>query len=241
MTTVDGEGTASRLSSLFVQYTGEEDPVSRGDIEPRDGSKPDRLPRSPVPTDDQRTRWRDLGPERFHDAEYQRYARSFRSTESLREAGRRGYAETARKYGADFAADRLADWARAHPEKASREERAMVDLLSELGQEADRDYQRQYKVAPRTYVDFAWPEQGKIVEVYGSIHTSRFGDLDGTRAEDDARRVERIEALGWEVKIVAGRDVLRREYLEATREEIRDFLDATGQRERPPALERAGG
>ncbi|HET8630260.1 MAG TPA: DUF559 domain-containing protein, partial [Thermomicrobiales bacterium] len=182
----------------------------------------------------------ELGPARFHDAAYQRYAQSFRDRASLREAGRRGYAETARKYGPDFAADRFADWARAHPERASREERAMVELLRELGQEADRDYRRQYKVAPRTYVDFAWPEERKVIEVYGGIHAARFGDPDGTRAEDDARRVARIEALGWEVEIVTSRDVLRREHLPATRERVRAFL-AAGARERRPARTKVGG
>ncbi len=55
-------------------------------------------------TDEQRERWKELGKERFGDPEYQRWAQSHRSRESLREAGRLGYAETARRYGADFAA-----------------------------------------------------------------------------------------------------------------------------------------
>ncbi len=86
--------------------------------------RPERQPMEA--TDEQRERWHELGTERFQDPEYQRWAQSHRSTESLREAGRLGYAETARRYGQDFADEFAANYRREHP---SEPERRMMELL----------------------------------------------------------------------------------------------------------------
>ncbi len=89
--------------------------------------KPDRRPLEA--TEEQRERWRELGKERFGDPEYQRWVQSHRSTESLREAGRLGYAETARRYGADFADRFAAQWRLDNP---TQPEKRMMELLGEL-------------------------------------------------------------------------------------------------------------
>lgn len=96
----------------------------------------------------------------------------------------------------------------------------MIALLAELGQHQD-DYQREHKVAPRTYVDFAWPDR-QAIEVYGAVHFGRF-DPDGTRAAYDAAREARIRDLGWLLLVVTADD-LRPMQREATRERVAAFL-----------------
>ena len=50
----------------------------------------------------------------------------------------------------------------------------MTALLGELGKQEGRDYQREYKVAPGVYADFAVPERKLAVEVHGSAHEAAF-------------------------------------------------------------------
>ena len=68
------------------------------------------------------------------------------------------------------------------------------------------DYRREHKVAPSTHVDFAWPEQRKVLEVYGGVHRVLAFDQDGLRAAREAAREERIRAAGWELLTVTDRD-----------------------------------
>jgi hypothetical protein len=210
--------------------------MSRGGDDGRAADGPSRiLPLTPA----QQARLAALGPrERFSDAEFQRWAQSHRNPQSLAASGRAGWqamvdahgraalaaagklgwAATVRRYGADFAFDRAAQTRRERP---SGPERSMIALLASLGQRQEEDYLREHKVAPRTYVDFAWPDR-QAIEVYGAVHFGRF-DPDGTRALYDAAREARIRDLGWSLLIVAADD-LRPARREATRARVEAFL-----------------
>ena len=57
---------------------------------------------------------------------------------------------------------------------------ALFDRLNKEKLSALNEFKRrEHKVAPRTYVDFAWPDR-RAIEVYGAVHFGRF-DPDGTR------------------------------------------------------------
>ena len=191
---------------------------------------------------EQRERFRSLGADRFKDHDHQQWARSHRTKESLRaggragwaamveihgreilsRAGKLGWAATVAKHGEEFAWDRAAETRRERP---TAPERAMIALLGELGQREHIDYQREYKVAPRTHVDFAWPDQGRAaIEVYGGVHFGPF-DADGARAAYDSARVARIEDLGWHVFVVTSIE-LQAVNRDATRDHLRAFLQA---------------
>lgn len=176
-------------------------------------------------TAEQRTIWRDLGVAKFQDRDYQRYAQSFRTTESLRESGRHGYQETARRYGRDFASELLASHRREQP---TRPEREMIGLLGELGKQEGRDYQREFKVAPGVYADFAWPERKLAIEVHGSAHQSAWFLAQGIEVREE-RRSAVYDEQGWTVRIVTDRDLTQGR--EHTRAWMRDALTpARGKR-----------
>ncbi len=182
--------------------------------------------RQPLPaTEEQRAAWREMGAARFRDPDHQRYAQSHRSTESLRDAGRHGYQATAERYGRDFASDLLANHRRAQP---TRPEREMVGLLKELGAEEGRDYQREYKVSPGMYADFAIPDRKLAIEVHGGAHQAAFFLAKGME-ERESRRTETYTRAGWAVQVVTDRDL--REGREETRARIRETIaGATGSR-----------
>ncbi len=170
-------------------------------------------------TAEERARFKALGPARFTDPAYQRYVQSFRTHQSLSEAGRKGYDVTLARYGPDVVLDRVADWRRDHP---SREEERLHTVLAYIGVDP---YKTEYRVAPlRVWADVAWPERGQIIEVYGGVHFGPLFDPEGTIAAHDRERKERIEAQGWEVLVVTDED-LRRENLPGTIAVIREFLD----------------
>jgi very-short-patch-repair endonuclease len=191
----------------------------------RGARAPNTLRQPLVASDEQRAAWRALGREKFRDPDHQRYAQSHRSTESLREAGKHGYQETARRYGRDFASDLLANHRREQP---TRPEREMVGLLSELGVQEGRDYQREHKVAPGVYADFAWPERKVAVEVHGGAHQAAFF-LERGMPEREERRTAAYTREGWTVHVVTDR--VLREGREDTRARMRETLAAsTGSR-----------
>jgi len=64
-----------------------------------------------------------------------------------------------------------------------------------------------------------------IVEVYGAIHSREFFSRGGARESDDARRIGRIEALGWEVLVIDYR-ALSQEHWVTTVERVAAFLEA---------------
>jgi len=182
--------------------------------------------RQPLPaTEEQQAAWRALGREKFKDPDHQRYAQSHRSTESLREAGKHGYQATAERYGREFASDLLATHRREQP---TRPEREMVGLLKELGAEEGRDYQREYKVSPGMYADFAIPERKLAIEVHGGAHQAAFFLEKGMEAREE-RRAETYARAGWTVQVVTDREL--REGREGTRARIRETLAVvTGSR-----------
>ncbi len=185
--------------------------------------KPERQPIEA--TEEQRERWQGMGKDRFGDPEYQRWAQSHRSTESLREAGRLGYAETARRYGADFADRFAAQWRLDNP---TQPERRMMELLGELGFQEGRDYEREAQVGGRR-VDFAFHERKVAIEVYGGVHDElfheRFGSVE-SGAEQDDRHNEDVQGAGYWL-MIAWRRELQGEELPGKRDEIRGILDDT--------------
>ena len=197
-----------------------------GDWGDERGKQAVRTARQPLAaTEEQRAAWREMGREKFKDPDHQRFAQSHRSAESLRDAGRHGYQATAERYGRDFASDLLANHRREQP---TRPEREMVGLLKELGVEEGRDYQREYKVSPGMYADFAIPERKLAIEVHGGAHQAAFFLAKGME-ERESRRTETYARAGWAVQVVTDRDL--REGREETRARIRETIaGATGSR-----------
>ncbi len=182
--------------------------------------KPERQPVEA--TDEQRERWQEIGKEKFQDPEYQRWAQSHRSRESLQEAGRLGYAETARRYGPDFANEFAASYRREHP---SEPEKRMMELLGELGFLEGRDYEREARVGGRR-VDFAFHDRQLAIEVYGGVHEQRFRErfnLEQRAGEEDKRHIEDVQGAGYRL-MIAWRRELDEESLAQKREEIRGML-----------------
>jgi len=148
--------------------------------------------------------------------------------EHFREIGKLGFAATVERYGREFAHDKAAASREAHPERASHDEQRVMKMLAELGQGdllagEQVDYQREFKVAPNTHVDFAWPAEGKALEVYGGIHRVLAFDHDGLRGDREAAREERIRTAGWDLLIVTDRDLTARNWA-VTSDRVAAFL-----------------
>jgi very-short-patch-repair endonuclease len=190
------------------------------------GEREPSTPRQPLQvTEEQREAWRTMGREKFKDPDHQRYAQSYRSTESLQEAGRYGYQATAARYGREYASDLLATHRREQP---TRPEREMQGLLKELGAEEGRDYQREYKVSPGMYADFAIPERKLAIEVHGGAHQAAFFLEKGIEARE-TRRAETYARAGWTVQVITDWDL--REGRDETRARMRETLAvSTGSR-----------
>jgi hypothetical protein len=97
--------------------------------------------------------------------------------EHFREIGRLGYAVTAARYGAEFAQEKAAATRRAYPERASHDEQRMMQLLAALDQgdllaSEPVLYAREHRVAPRIYVDFAWPAQERAIVRWNLLEMS---------------------------------------------------------------------
>jgi len=129
--------------------------------------------------------------------------------------------EEARRYREERQTDLLAHWRLTHPTIA---EQQMVAALAAAGERYGVDYEREFKIAPCLHVDFAFPEDRLIVEMYGGIHSREFFSRGGARESDDARRIGRIKALGWEVLVIDYR-ALSQERWAATVERVAAFLE----------------
>jgi len=129
--------------------------------------------------------------------------------------------EEARRYREERQTDLLAQWRLTHPTIA---EQQMVAALAAAGERYGVDYEREFKIAPCLHADFAFPEDRLIVEMYGGIHSREFFSRGGARESDDARRIGRIEALGWEVLVIDYR-ALSQERWAATVERVAAFLE----------------
>ncbi len=129
--------------------------------------------------------------------------------------------EEARRYREERQTDLLAHWRLTHPTIA---EQQMVAALAAAGERYGVDYEREFKIAPCLHVDFAFPEDRLIVEMYGGIHSREFFSRGGARESDDARRIGRIKALGWEVLVIDYR-ALSQERWAATVDRVAAFLE----------------
>ncbi len=222
------------------------EPMGRGDEDARVESGIQAVFKDPSsrplePTDDTKARWEALGKDRNRDPEYMRYLQSRRSPESLAESGREGFRTTSEKYGYDAAMEYAARFWREHPERASEPERDMVELLRRLGQEprteqnGGGDYERIYKGAPGVWVDNAWPEERKAIEVWGGVHTREFRErVAPEKVEEaekrDAQRLEMLQERGWTIKVVMAHE-LKGDRTDETERHVRNFLDPNTGRE----------
>lgn len=115
-------------------------------------------------------------------------------------------------------------------------EQRMLGLLAELGERYRLDYQREYTVRDEandwyvTHVDFAWPKEQLVIEVYGGVHRDSFFDPTGTRAEDDRQRIDDVQACGWRVLIVHDTELTRKRW-RGTVAKVAAFLDKGRGRE----------
>jgi len=109
-------------------------------------------------------------------------------------------------------------------------EQRMMGLLSELGERNRIDFQREYSIRDEpndwyvTHVDFAWPADRLVIEVYGGVHRERFFDPKGTRDQEDADRIADVKACGWRVLIVHDTELARTRW-PATVVKVETFLD----------------
>ncbi len=209
--------------------------MDRGDNERQERQEPERSAvterRPSLPDRGDLERWNKLpATERFHDPGFQRYAQSFRSRESLSEAGKEGYSVTVGRYGKEYLHDRMADKRREREEPRSRAERRTVRMLGGIGEREDRSeyggaggtYRREHKVGPSRHADFGWPDKHKAIEVWGGVHTQQFFVSQDRVREANQRQIERAKAAGWQLMIVTDKE-LTRDRWDETRERVRRF------------------
>jgi len=133
-------------------------------------------------------------------------------------------AEAARLHEARM--DSNATWRLAHP---TVPEQQTMGLLAELGERYRADFQREHKITAAdgsyvTHVDFAWPADRLVLQMYGEVHYGAYFNRDGQRSADDARMVQRVESAGWEVLVVRD-DELTRERWARTVDRVGAWLE----------------
>jgi very-short-patch-repair endonuclease len=108
------------------------------------------------------------------------------------------------------AEERKSDVRRGRP---SIPEQQMIGLLAVLGERYNADYYHEAKIKDGdwyiSHVDFAWPQNRRILEVYGGPHYKPELDRTGARHEEDARRIATLETVGWDVLIVFDFEISR--------------------------------
>ncbi|MGI8553082.1 MAG: DUF559 domain-containing protein [Dehalococcoidia bacterium] len=106
-------------------------------------------------------------------------------------------------------------------------EQQLISVLATLGERYGTDYVREHKVKDGAWyvahVDFAWPEERLVIEVYGGPHYKPALDRLGTREADDAARIAQIEEAGWSVLIVRDTELAQVRWVLAL-EQVRTFL-----------------
>ncbi len=122
--------------------------------------------------------------------------------------------------------DLKADKRRGRP---SVPEQQMLGVLATLGERYGEDYTREHKITAGdgwyvAHVDFAWPRDRLVIEVYGGPHYKPFFDPGGDRDSKEARRILAIESVGWEVLIVRDYEMKEKTWLRAV-EKVKGFLD----------------
>ncbi len=109
-------------------------------------------------------------------------------------------------------------------------EQRMMGLLASLGERYRLDYEREYKIKDEahdwyvTHVDFAWPAERLVIEVYGGVHRKEFFDPTGLRGEDAQQRIDDVEACGWRVLIVHDTELSRKRWRTAVAK-VEKFLN----------------
>ena len=118
--------------------------------------------------------------------------------------------EKARNRRKERAEEKKSEIRRGQP---SVPEQQMIGVLAVLGERYGEDYQHEAKIKDGdwyiSHVDFAWPQDRQIIEVYGGPHYKPELDRTGTRQADDARRIATLQSVGWEVLIVFDYEITR--------------------------------
>jgi len=116
--------------------------------------------------------------------------------------GHRGAVAYARKYGYGKLFHLCRRYRLEHP---SEPERVVMAILDGLGLQEGQDYEREAMPLGEDAfiaVDFALTGQRKVIEVNGKVHYDPAFDhpsAPGTRAANEARRLERLQKAGWQV------------------------------------------
>jgi very-short-patch-repair endonuclease len=124
--------------------------------------------------------------------------------------GHRGAVAYARKYGYARLFHLCRRYRLDHP---SEPERAVVAILAGMGLQEGQDYEREAMPLGEgafIAVDFALAGQRKVIEVNGKVHYDPAFDhpsAPGTRAANEARRLERLQKAGWSVLVLDYRDL----------------------------------
>ncbi len=191
------------------------------------------------PTEETLKRWEAMsGRERFRDSDYMRMLQSRRTPESLAQSGKRGFEVTAERHGYDAGMEHSARWFREHPERASEPERRMMELLERQGQKMGEEYQYIYKAAPGVWVDYAWPDRMKYIEVWGGVHNQETleridPETAEARVQRDSEHIEQTLERGWTGKVVMAHE-LKPGQIDETERHVREFLDPRPLGEKPP-------
>jgi len=139
--------------------------------------------------------------------------------------GHKGAVAFARKYGYARLFRLCREWRLAHP---SEPERTVMAILAGLGLQEGQDYEREaLPLGEDAFiaVDFALTGQRKVIEVNGKVHYDPAFDhpsAPGTRAANEARRLERLQKAGWQVLTLDYRDVAGDG--ETARQQIASFI-----------------
>jgi len=112
-------------------------------------------------------------------------------------------------------------------------EMQMMSVFATLGERYQEDYFREHKLKEEdgwyvTHVDFAWPAERLVIEVYGGPHYKPALDKAGTRQEKDARREANVKRAGWALMVIKDTELTQDRWA-GTLERVRKFLD-TGRR-----------
>jgi len=152
-------------------------------------------------------------------SEHQRHAgRRSAQVNDMSALGHRGAMVYIRKYGYARLFKLARAWRLEHP---SRHERAVMALLDSLSLAYEREAEALGEDA-FVSVDFFLPDLARVIEVNGKCHYDPLFDdprYPQTRQANDAERLRRLEAAGFEILVIdhralADEDAVRRQVAE---------------------------
>lgn len=116
-------------------------------------------------------------------------------------------ARTERDWRQNRAHERGEDRNVARRAQPSAPEQQMMALLTIQGERYGETFHHEHKIVADDgwfikYVDFAFPQERLVIEVYGGVHRDPFFSAGGTRQERDARLIAEVRAAGWRVEII---------------------------------------